>query len=114
MEVVNGKPVPSPYFKQVNINLIIATTLAKALAYAFPLAVPFIGLIGAFVGGSATASNVLFAKIRWDVTNATIGPEAFMWVYADHCCGRGNSRDIRDHAIHYSRSCYTLFLNFRD
>jgi lactate permease len=87
MEVMNGKLVPSPYFKQVNMNLIIATTLAKALANAFPLAVPFIGLTGAFVGGSATASNALFAKIRWGVTNATIGPEAFMWVYADHAEG---------------------------
>jgi lactate permease len=87
MEVVNGKPVPSPYFMQVNMYLIIATTLAKALANAFPLAVPFIGLTGAFVGGSATDSNVLFAKIRWDVTNATIGPEIFMWVYADHAVG---------------------------
>jgi lactate permease len=89
MEVVNGKLVPSPYFKQVNMNLIIATTLAKALGSAFPLAVPFIGLIGTFVGGSTTASNVLFAKIQWGVTNATLGPEAFMWVYAAHAVGGG-------------------------
>ena len=89
MEVVNGKLVPSPYFKQVNMNLIIATTLAKTLGSAFPLAVPFIGLIGTFVGGSTTASNVLFAKIQWGVTNATLGPEAFMWVYAAHAVGGG-------------------------
>ncbi|NAZ29954.1 MAG: L-lactate permease [Caldimicrobium sp.] len=89
MEVVNGKLVPSPYFKQVNMNLIIATTLAKALGSAFPLAVPFVGLIGTFVGGSTTASNVLFAKIQWGVTNATLGAEAFMWVYAAHAVGGG-------------------------
>ena len=89
MEVVNGRLVPGAYFKEVNMNIIITTTLAKALGSAFPLAVPFIGLIGTFVGGSTTASNVLFAKIQWGVTNATLGAQAFMWVYAAHAVGGG-------------------------
>ncbi len=89
MEIVNGKLVPGPFFKDVNMNLIIAGTLAKALGSAFPLVVPFIGLIGTFVGGSTTASNVLFAKIQWGITTKILGPEAFMWVYAAHAVGGG-------------------------
>ncbi len=89
MEIVNGKLVPGPYFKEYNMNIIIASTFAKIFGKAYPLVVPFIGLLGAFVGGSETASNVLFAKIQWGTTLATMGAPAFMWIFAAHAVGGG-------------------------
>ncbi|WP_038057191.1 L-lactate permease [Thermodesulfobacterium hydrogeniphilum] len=89
MDVVNEKLVPSPYFKEFNMDRIIALALSNLLGSAYPLAAPFLGLIGAFVGGSETASNVLFAKIQWDATISTVGAGAFMWIYAAHAVGGG-------------------------
>jgi lactate permease len=89
MEIVNDKLVPGPYFKEYNMNIVIASTFAKIFGDAYPLIVPFIGLLGAFVGGSETASNVLFAKIQWGTTLATLGAPAFMWVFAAHAVGGG-------------------------
>uniref|UniRef100_A0A7C4JRS8 L-lactate permease n=1 Tax=Thermodesulfobacterium geofontis TaxID=1295609 RepID=A0A7C4JRS8_9BACT len=90
MEVIDGKLVPGPYFKEYNMNIIIAFTLANLFGQRpNPLVVPFIGLIGAFVGGSETASNVLFAKIQWETTLFTLGAPAFMWIFAAHAVGGG-------------------------
>jgi len=83
------KLVPGPYFKEYNMNIIIAFTLANLFGRAYPLVVPFIGLIGAFVGGSETTSNVLFAKIQWETTLFTLGAPAFMWIFAAHAVGGG-------------------------
>jgi len=89
MEIVEGKLVPGLYFKEYNMNIIIASTFAKVFGNAYPLVVPFIGLLGAFIGGSETASNVLFAKIQWGTTLATIGAPDFMWIFAAHAVGGG-------------------------
>jgi len=89
MEIVNNKLTLGPYFKEYNMNIVIASTLAGIFGKAYPLVVPFIGLIGAFVGGSEAASNVLFAKIQWETTLATVGAPAFMWIFAVHAVGGG-------------------------
>jgi len=89
MEVVNGKLVPSQYFAQYNMDRIIGITLANVFGPAYPFIAPFLGLFGAFVGGSETASNVLFAKIQWEATLSTVGAGAFMWIYAAHAVGGG-------------------------
>ncbi|GAB5046701.1 L-lactate permease [Thermodesulfovibrio sp. TK110] len=89
MEVVNGKLVPSQYFAQYNMDRIIGITLANVFGPAYPFIAPFLGLFGAFVGGSETASNVLFAKIQWEATLSTVGANAFMWIYAAHAVGGG-------------------------
>ncbi len=89
MEVVNSKLVPSQYFAQVNMDRIIALTLSNLFGKAYPIIAPFLGVIGTFVGGSETASNVLFAKIQWEAAMSTIGPAAFMWIYASHAVGGG-------------------------
>lgn len=89
MEVVNGKLVPSTYFAQYNMDRIIGITLANIFGPAYPFIAPFLGLFGAFVGGSETASNVLFAKIQWEATLSTVGAGAFMWIYAAHAVGGG-------------------------
>ncbi len=89
MEVVNGKLIPSQYFAQYNMDRIIGITLANLFGPAYPFISPFLGLFGAFVGGSETASNVLFAKIQWEATLSTTGAGAFMWIYAAHAVGGG-------------------------
>ncbi|MCX8034262.1 MAG: L-lactate permease, partial [Thermodesulfovibrio sp.] len=89
MEVVNGKLVPSQYFAKYNMDRIIGITLASIFGPAYPFIAPFLGLFGAFVGGSETASNVLFAKIQWEATLSTVGAGAFMWIYAAHAVGGG-------------------------
>lgn len=89
MEVVNGKLVPSQYFLNYNMDRIIGLTLANVFGPIYPFVAPFLGLFGAFVGGSETASNVLFAKIQWEATVSTVGAQAFMWIYAVHAVGGG-------------------------
>lgn len=89
MEVANGKLLPSQYFAQYNMDRIIGITLANVFGPAYPFIAPFLGLFGAFVGGSETASNVLFAKIQWEATLSTVGAGAFMWIYAAHAVGGG-------------------------
>jgi lactate permease len=32
---------------------------------------------------------VLFAKIQWGTTLQTLGPQAFMWIFAAHAVGGG-------------------------
>ncbi|PMP63089.1 L-lactate permease [Desulfurella multipotens] len=89
MDVVGSKLVPSSNFTQNNMDIIISSSFAKSFGSFYPLVAPFLGLIGAFVGGSSTASNVLFAKIQWEATISTVGANAFMWIYAAHAVGGG-------------------------
>ncbi len=89
MEVANGKLVPGPHFADYNMDRIIGVTLAKIFGDLYPFLSPFLGLFGAFVGGSETASNVLFAKIQFEATKMTVGAQAFMWIYAAHAVGGG-------------------------
>ncbi|WP_245792001.1 L-lactate permease [Desulfurobacterium indicum] len=89
MEIVNGKLAPGSNFKAMNMDIIIGTTLAHIFGKFYPLASPFLGLLGAFVGGSETASNVLFAKIQYSAIVATVGATAFMPAYGAHAVGGG-------------------------
>ncbi|MGC8706606.1 MAG: L-lactate permease, partial [Desulfurella sp.] len=89
MDVIGSKLIPSSNFTQNNMDIIISSSFAKSFGSFYPLIAPFLGLIGAFVGGSSTASNVLFAKIQWEATISTVGANAFMWIYAAHAVGGG-------------------------
>ena len=89
MEIVNGKLMPGANFKSLNMDLIIGRTFAQMFGSFYPLVAPFLGLLGAFVGGSETASNVLFAKIQYGAVAATIGASAFMASYGAHAVGGG-------------------------
>jgi len=89
MEIVNGKLVPMAEFKSLNMDYIIGKTLADLFGGLYPLVAPFLGLLGAFVGGSETASNVLFAKIQWSAVASTIGASTFMAVYGAHAVAGG-------------------------
>jgi lactate permease len=89
MEFVNGKLKPMADFSHLNMDLIIGVTLAKAFGSFYPLISPFLGLLGAFVGGSETASNVLFAKIQYGAVASTVGASVFMAVYGAHAVAGG-------------------------
>ena len=89
MEFVNGKLHPMAEFKQLNMDYIIGKTFADWFGSLYPLVSPFLGLLGAFVGGSETASNVLFAKIQFGATVATVGAPAFMAIYGAHAVAGG-------------------------
>ena len=89
MDVVDGKLVPTPFFKDYNMDRIIGVTLADLFGKFYAFVSPMLGLIGTFVGGSTTASNVLFAKIQYEATVRTLGAELFMWIYAAHAVGGG-------------------------
>ena len=89
MDIVNGKLMPSVHFKELNMDLIIGRTLADIFGSFYPLISPFLGLLGAFVGGSETASNVLFAKIQYGAVASTIGASMFMAVYGAHAVAGG-------------------------
>jgi len=43
---------------------LLAEGLSRSVGYAFPLVSPFIGLLGAFMTGSNTNSNVIFASLQ--------------------------------------------------
>lgn len=49
---------------QTGMTYLIAVGLSEALGSAFPFVAPFIGLLGAFVTGSNTNSNVMFAGLQ--------------------------------------------------
>ena len=89
MEIVNGKLMPGANFKAMNMDLIIGRTIADLFGSFYPIVAPFLGLLGAFVGGSETASNVLFAKIQYGAVVSTIGAHAFMAVYGAHAVAGG-------------------------
>ncbi|MEM7566866.1 MAG: L-lactate permease [Pseudomonadota bacterium] len=47
----------------------LALAAAEGIGPAWPLAAPFIGALGTFVTGSATASNILFAELQLSVAS---------------------------------------------
>ncbi len=112
MEVVNGRLVPGAHFAQYNMDRIIGMTLAKAFGSLYPFLAPFLGLFGAFVGGSETASNVLFAKIQFEATKMTVGASAFMWIYAAHAVGGGIASAITPSKI--TNAAATIGLKGKD
>ncbi len=89
MDFVNGKLHPMANFKELNMDFIIGKTFADWFGSLYPLISPFLGLLGAFVGGSETASNVLFAKIQYGAVVSTVGAPAFMAIYGAHAVAGG-------------------------
>ncbi len=89
MDIVNGKLMPQSNFHILNMDIIIGHTFASVFGIFYPLVSPFLGLIGAFVGGSETASNVLFAKIQYSAVAATIGVTSYMATYSAHAVAGG-------------------------
>ena len=74
------------------MNMVIGLTLALTFGIAFPLISPSLGLLGAFISGSETSSNVMFygiLKKASEVLNLD-----FMKVYSGHAVGGGVASGI--------------------
>jgi len=87
LEVVNGVLIPSEYYVQYNMNLILGTSLAVAFGTGFVYVAGSLGVFGAFVGGSETASNVMFLGVQRSATEQT-GTD-FMTAYGAHAAAGG-------------------------
>ncbi len=87
LEVVSGALVPSEHYVQYNMNLILGTSLAVAFGTGFVYVAGSLGVFGAFVGGSETASNVMFLGVQRSATDQT-GTD-FMTAYGAHAAAGG-------------------------
>jgi len=64
---------------------LLARGIALALGAFFPLASPFIGILGSFLTGSNTNSNIMFGLLQYE-TAEVIGKNA-IWVAAAQSVG---------------------------
>jgi len=76
----------------LNMNAVIGLTLAMAFGIAFPIISPLLGLLGSFVSGSETSSNVMFYGILQKATNVL--SLDFEKVYAAHMVAGGIASGI--------------------
>ena len=86
-EVVSGHLLNSPDYAQFNMNLILGTSLAVAFGSGFVYVAGSLGVFGAFVGGSETASNVMFLGVQRSATSQT--RTDFMTAFGAHAAAGG-------------------------
>ena len=92
MQIVNGQLVQGDLvvFNQLNMNVILGSTLATIFGAGYIFVAASLGLFGAIVGGSETSSNVLFLNIqRTAATNVGLSNDSFMTVYGSHAVAGG-------------------------
>jgi lactate permease len=64
---------------------VMAKSLAAVFGNAFPVVSPFIGILGAFISGSNTVSNMLFAPMQFET--AKLLNMAPVWILSLQCVG---------------------------
>ncbi len=64
---------------------VMAKSVAGVFGQAFPVVSPFIGILGAFISGSNTVSNMLFAPMQFET--AVLLNMAPVWILALQCVG---------------------------
>ncbi|MGB9635690.1 MAG: L-lactate permease [Thermoplasmata archaeon] len=88
--VVDGRLVPSQWFENYNMNLIVASSLAGIFGASFIYVAAWLGLFGAVVGGSEASSNVMFYPIQKNIaTRIGLSDSQFLTTYAAHANGGG-------------------------
>jgi lactate permease len=75
-----------------NMNVVIGLSLALFFGIAFPVISPSLGLLGAFISGSESSSNVMFYGILRKATDVL--HLDFMQVYAAHAVAGGIASGI--------------------
>jgi lactate permease len=89
-EIVNGVLAPSLFHSELNMNIVLGSTLAVVFGSGYIFVAASLGLFGAIVGGSETSSNVLFLNIqRTAAYNIGLGERGFMTVYGSHAVAGG-------------------------
>lgn len=66
---------------------VMAKSVASIFGQAYPVVSPFIGILGAFVSGSNTVSNMLFAPMQFETARLLSMPP--VWILALQCVGGG-------------------------
>jgi lactate permease len=90
--IINDTLMFAPGTADLNMNAVIGLTLALIFGVAFPLISPLLGLLGTFVSGSETSSNVMFYGIL--KKSADVLTLDFMKVYAAHAVAGGIASGI--------------------
>lgn len=90
MQILNGVLIPSASYNELNMNLILGSTLATVFGAGYIFVAASLGLFGAIVGGSETSSNVLFLKIQKTAADTVgLNDAAFMTIYGSHAVAGG-------------------------
>uniref|UniRef100_A0A7C5KCD6 L-lactate permease n=1 Tax=Thermodesulfobium narugense TaxID=184064 RepID=A0A7C5KCD6_9BACT len=85
----SGILAPSAYYSSFNMDRIIAIKIAMLSGIVFTTLIPYLGLIGSFIGGSETASNVFFAKILYESVKSVGYENYFMIIFGAHAVAGG-------------------------
>lgn len=90
MEIVNGVLIASALYNELNMNVVLGSTLATIFGTGYIFVAASLGLFGAIVGGSETSSNVLFLNIQKTATSKIgLSDAGFMTVYGSHAVAGG-------------------------
>ncbi|MCJ7424482.1 L-lactate permease [Candidatus Bathyarchaeota archaeon] len=93
--IVNGVLEPSLLYNELNMNVILGSTLAAVFGAGFIFVGASLGLFGAIVGGSETSSNVLFLKIQKTAADSIgLGNAGFVTVYSGHAVAGGIASSV--------------------
>ncbi len=57
---------------------VLASSLADLSGMAYPFVSPFIGVLGAFISGSNTVSNILFSSLQFETASILSMPEVYI------------------------------------
>lgn len=88
--IVDGRLMEPSLFSELNMNVVLGSTLASIFGAGYVFVAASLGLFGAIVGGSEASSNVLFMKIqRTASTNVGLGEAGFLTVYGGHAVAGG-------------------------
>jgi len=95
MEIINGALTPSGSFNDLNMNIVLGSTLAAVFGAGYIFVAASLGLFGAVVGGSETSSNVLFLSIQRTAANKVgLDDAGFMTVYGSHAVAGGIASSV--------------------
>jgi len=89
MEIINGNLSPSNLYNELNMNVILGSTLAVVFGAGYIFVAASLGLFGAIVGGSETSSNILFLNIQKTATSKLGLEQEFMTIYGSHAVAGG-------------------------
>ncbi len=90
MNIVDGVLTPSALYNELNMNVVLGSTLATLFGAGYIFVAASLGLFGAIVGGSETSSNVLFLNIqRTAASKIGLSDTGFMTVYGSHAVAGG-------------------------
>lgn len=86
----SGDLLPSQFYHSHNMDVVVGITLAGIFGIGFIFIAASLGLFGAVVGGSETASNVMFMKIQHQASvDIGLNHDQFMTMYGAHAAGGG-------------------------